>query len=165
MIMDSKGKLFGKISIVDLLVIILILAAIVGGYFRFNGKNSEVVIEDTEFYYSISINKIMSYNKDKLLESVGTPFKLDEKVESTMGVLVDATAQPAYDYMTMDDGSVVLAEVPDRYDVLLTFKVNGKVNEFGYYTPEMFEICAGKENTIKNIYCNVIGYIQKVWTN
>ena len=35
MIIDDKGKLFGKISIIDLLVVCLILAGIAGAYYKF----------------------------------------------------------------------------------------------------------------------------------
>lgn len=162
MLMDSKGKLFGKISIVDILIVVLIAAAACGAYFRFHGNNSEIVANDAEFYYVIEIKNIRETNKDMLLKSIGTPFELAGKVQSTMGELVDANAKIAVDYVTKTDGEIVAAEIPERYDVTLKFKVLGRINEFGFFTPEMHEISAGKEYNIKNKYCQVSGFVQQV---
>lgn len=164
MIFDSKGKIFGKVSIVDAVVVLLILAAVVGAYFRFNGSNAEVVANDEEFFYTIQINNIRAENKDLLLKSIGTPFKLSGKISSTMGELIDATAVGAESEMIINDGTVIRAAIPERYDVTLQFKVLGKVNEYGFYTPEMHEICAAKDYDIKNIYCSVTGMVLKVWS-
>ena len=164
MLMDSKGKLFGKVSIVDIVIVLLIVAAIVGAYFRFHGKSSEVVANDAEFYYVIKINNIQASNKDMLLKSIGTPFELFGKVQSTMGELIDVKTENAVNSITKNDGTIVNAEIPERFDVTLQFKVLGKTNEYGYFTPEMHEISAGKEYNIKNKYCCVSGMIQKVWS-
>lgn len=164
MILDSKGKIFGKVSIVDVVVVLLIAAAVIGAYFRFSGSNAEVVANDEEFFYTIEINNIRAENKDLLLKSVGTPFKLSGKINSTMGELVDVTVVAAESEMILNDGTVIRAEVPERYDVTLKLKVLGKVNEYGFYTPEMHEISAAKEYEVKNIYCSVTGMVLKVWS-
>lgn len=54
MIIDSKGKLFGKISIIDVLVVVVILAGVVGIGYKFSKSRSplfakgEIVV--TQFY-------------------------------------------------------------------------------------------------------------------
>ena len=40
MIIDEKGKLFGKISIIDIAVILLVILAIVGGIVIYNNTKS-----------------------------------------------------------------------------------------------------------------------------
>ena len=164
MLMDSKGKLFGKISIVDIAVIVILIVAIAGAYIRFNSNKPAVVSNDTEFYYTISINNIRESNKNLLENSIGTTFSMDGKITSTMGELVDVKVSDAKGTITKTDGNIVSATVPGRYDVKLTLKVLGNVNDYGYFTPDTFEICAAKEYNIKNIYCSVTGVVDKVWT-
>jgi len=163
MLLNSKGKLFGKVSIVDILVVILIVVAIVGAYVRFNGNNVGAVNQTSEFYYQITIREIRETNKDLLINSVGTDFRLAGKISSSMGTLTDVKAEEAVCEVEKTDGAIVSAVVPEKYDVVLTLKVTGSENDTGYYTPEMYEVCAGKEVTLANINCNVTGYIDKVW--
>ncbi|MEE1043230.1 MAG: DUF4330 family protein [Clostridia bacterium] len=163
MLFNSKGKLFGKVSIVDILVIILIVVAIAGAYVRFNGNNVGAVTKTTEFNYMITIREIRETNKNLLLDSVGTDFRLDGKISSSMGTLTNVEVRDAIAEVEKTDGTIVSAAVPEKYDVVLTLKVNGTETDTGYFTPEMYEVCAGKEITLTNIKCNVTGYIDKVW--
>ena len=163
MLFNSKGKLFGKVSIVDIIVVVLIVVAIAGAYVRFSGNTAASVNETSEFYYQITIKEIRETNKDLLLDSIGTDFRLGGKVNSTMGTLVNAVAGDAVSFIEKTDGAIVSAVVPEKYDVVLTLKVNGSEDDTGYYTPELYEICAGKQVTITNIYCSVFGVIDRVW--
>ena len=164
MLFDSKGKVFGKVSIVDIAVIVLVVLAVVGAYFRFSGNNTSVVSNDSEFYYSITAKGIRETNKNLLENSIGTDFRLAGKISSSMGELVDVKVSNAKDIVTKTDGTIILAEVPEKYDVELILKVVGNVNDSGYFTPETHEICAAKKYDITNIYCAVSGIVNKVWT-
>ncbi len=163
MLMNSKGKLFGKVSIVDIIVILLIILAIVGAYFRFNGNNVVAVNKTTEFYYTFSIKEVRETNKNLLEDSVGTAFRLSGKVSSSMGELVGVEVTDAKKIIALSDGSVVNATVPEKYDVVMTFRVDGLMSESGYFTPEMHEICVGKYYMITNINCLVNGIVEKIW--
>lgn len=164
MLFNSKGKLFGKISIIDILVLVIVVVAIVGAYFRFQGNNVAAENVTSEFYYTISINEIRESNKNLLEKSIGTDFRLDGKISSSMGTLQSVEVTDATIPVEKTDGTVVSALVPEKYNVKLTFKVLGTEDSSGYYTPELHEICAGKEYSITNLYCSVIGFADKVWT-
>lgn len=166
MLGNSKGKLFGKVSIIDIIVIVLIVVAVVGAYFRFKGNNVVAVNKTTEFYYTISIKEIRETNKNLLVksESENTAFRLDNKINSTMGELINVEVSDAVGIIEMPDGSIVKATIPEKYDVKLTLKVKGSKSDSGYFTPEMQEICVGKQYPIANINCSVIGIVEKIWT-
>ena len=164
MLFDSKGKVFGKVSIVDIAVVAVILLAIVAGYLRFSGTNTATVSNNTEFYYTITAKNIRETNKNLLEQSIGTAFRLGGKGNSSMGELIDVESADAEASITKTNGEIVMAQIPEKYDVTLTLKVVGNVNENGYFTPEAHEICAAKEYNITNIYCNLTGFVNKVWT-
>ena len=92
-----------------------------------------------------------------------TPFKLDGKISSSMGKLIDVKVDNAVKVVEKTDGTVAVSEIPEKYDVTLTLEVNGYQSETGYFTPENHEICAGKEYSIANIYCLVEGVVNEVW--
>ena len=97
MILNSKGKFFNKINIIDVLIIILVIVALIGAYFRFNGDNIVAENKPCTFKYTITIRDIREQNKDLLEESkkTKTPFVLDGKINSTMGKLIDVHVSEA----------------------------------------------------------------------
>ncbi len=165
MILNSKGKFFNKINIIDVLIIILVIIALAGAYFRFNGNNIVAENKPSTFKYTITIREIREQNKNLLEESKNaqTPFILDGKISSTMGKLIDIEVNEAVKEVEKTDGTVVNAIVPDKYDVTLTLEVAGYKSDSGYFTPENFEICAGKKYSISNIYCIVEGVVNEVY--
>ena len=165
MILNSKYKFFNKINIIDVLIIILVIIALAGAYFRFNGNNVVAENEPCTFKYTITIRDIREQNKDLLEEGKNeqTPFILDGKISSTMGKLIDIKVNEAVKEVEKTDGTVVHAIVPDKYDVTLTLEVAGYKSDLGYFTPENFEVCAGKEYSISNIYCLVEGIVNEVY--
>ena len=120
---------------------------------------------DTPFYYSIVIREIREENKNLLVKSQSeqTPFILDGKISSTMGKLVDIKVSDTEKIVEISDGTLVNTSVPEKYDVTLVLEVNGYESDSGYYTPENFEICAGKKYSIANIYSLVEGVVEEVW--
>ena len=165
MILSSKGKFFNKVNIIDILIILVIIVAIIGAYFRFNGKNVVTENETTTFCYSIVIREIREENKNLLVKSQSeqTSFILDGKISSTMGKLVDIKVSDTEKIVEISDGTLVNTSVPEKYDVTLVLEVDGYESDSGYYTPENFEICAGKKYSIANIYSLVEGVVEEVW--
>ena len=172
MLMNSNGKLFGKVSIIDLLVILLVIIAIVGAYFRLtqtakpndsSEANKQVVLKTTDFYYTINIKEIREVNKNKLVESVNSEFCLNGDVTFTMGTLVGVDVSDSVATITLTDGSIVQAEIPEKYDVALTFKISGYEKDDGYFTPQMYELCVGRSYSISSLYSTVYGTIEKIW--
>ena len=164
MIIDSKGKLFGKISIVDIIAVVLIIGAIAGVYLKFFGKSSEALADDCTFYYTLKAEAVRQANVDAIKKSLKTEFDLDdEHVVSTMGVLTEVKVETAKGTITKTDGTDISAEKPDKYDVYLTFKVDGKSTDEAYFTNELRELSVGSVYNIKSKYCTFSGYIQKIW--
>ena len=163
MLLNSKGKILNKVNIVDILIILLVVVAIIGAYFRFKGSNVVAENESCEFYYSLTVREVRESNKNLLENSIDTSFRLDGKISSSMGTLISVESTEATAEIEKTDGSVVSAVVPGKYDVVLTFKVNGYKNDTGYLTPEMQEVCAGKTYSIMNIYSSVEGIVNKIW--
>jgi len=62
----------------------------------------------------------------------------------------------------MADGSIVNAEVPGRYDMVLRLKLNGRINEQGYFTPQLKSIGGGGEISFKGKWFSAEGYILRV---
>lgn len=159
---DANGKLFGKISIVDLIVVLAVLIAMGGIYVRFYGGPTKTVVQNSTFYYTMSVKNIRASNRDALLKSIGGNFYLNEKITGDMGKLIDAETLPADTSLEKVTGEIITAKIPERYDMILTFEMNGKVNDRGYFSPSLEDISAGIAYNIKGKYSAVTGTIQSV---
>lgn len=163
MLMDSKGKVFGKVSIVDILVVVALIVVAAGVFVRFQGAAGKAISKETTFHYSMVLREFRTPTKLALEQSIGKDFFLNEKKQSDMGKLLRAEFVPAKKPLEKADGTTIDATVPDRFDVVLTFEIKGKENDTGYYSNQLQEITAGTNHVIKSKGVTCFGTILKVW--
>lgn len=157
MIIDTKGKIFGKISIVDICVVLIIIIGALGAYFTIstvNGgaisQNSKVVLNSSapvlEATITFELKGVRDVTRDSLLEG-------DEVFETEDNKFIGTINEVTYKAATKDyvaaDGSIYIAEIPESYDVMVTVDAKGKKTSSGFYTESDLQILYGKEIEIK----------------
>jgi hypothetical protein len=130
MLTDKKGKLFGRLNIIDFtaLLVVLLLIAGIGYKYVFSGVKSITDNPDL-LQYTVSITDVRNYSVDAL--EINDKI-YDAKTDTYMGKIVGKEVRPYKDYITKTDGNVVLAEKPGRFEVLLTLEVPGVENAYGF---------------------------------
>lgn len=130
MLLDEKGKLFGKISIIDIGVLLLIIALLGGAYYRFFAldKGNAAAKYDT-LEYKILLRAVRKYTVDAI--EIGADI-YDVKTDSSMGKIVNKEILPATEQLTKADGTMVIAEKPGRFNVLVTIQVPGVETEYHF---------------------------------
>ena len=130
MLMDEKGRLFGKISIVDIGVLLLIAVLIGGVYFKFFmvDKDQNAAKFDT-IEYKVLVEEVRQQSVDAI--EIGADI-YDVKTNSPMGRITDIEVLPATDQLTKADGTMVIAEKPERFNVLITIRVPGIETKYGF---------------------------------
>ncbi|MGE5632710.1 MAG: DUF4330 domain-containing protein [Caulobacteraceae bacterium] len=130
MVLDEKGRLFGKISIVDIAVLLVLIGLAAGVYYKFFmvDKDHNAAKFDT-LEYKIIVEEVRQQSVDAI--EVGADI-YDVKTDSYMGKIVSKEALPATDQLTKADGTVVIAEKPERFNVLVTIRVPGVENKYGF---------------------------------
>ncbi len=163
MLMDNKGKLFGKISIVDILIVLAVIVCIVGVYVRFVAQPEKVQIQTQTFTYKVLVRDIRDVSVEGLKQSIGTTFLLNEKGRSdVVGTLVDVQTTNDSEPIIKNDGTVVMAEKPTKYKVLLTMELDGIVSDSGYYTTDYKSIGVGADLLFTNKYISTSGKITEI---
>jgi hypothetical protein len=129
MLLDEKGRLFGRISIIDIGVLLLIIALIGGVYYKFFfvDKNQNAAKFDT-LEYKILVEEVRQATVDAI--EIGANI-YDVKTDTPMGKIVSKEVLPATDQLTKADGTMVIAEKPGKFNVLVTIQVPG--NETRHY--------------------------------
>ncbi len=159
----AKKKVMG-FNLIDLLCVALIIVMAVGVYIRFFADN-KTVVADSEYYYTMEVKGIRQKALDQLNKSVNAPFTLDEKLTDEMGVLISVVPSDSMIDYAKKNGEIIQVQNPDRYDVMLTFRMKGKVNDSGYYTPGLRGINLSTWYAVRSKWTVVFGQVVKVWQN
>lgn len=114
-IIDKKGKLFGLINIIDLIFILIVIVAIVGGAKKLGG--TRIVNEGTKkgqvTYMVYNVRKVTADNI-----RIGDQLRHYDK-GTYIGEIVDKKVEAATQ-KTDWQGKWTNAELPDRYTVFIT---------------------------------------------
>ncbi|NLX61108.1 MAG: DUF4330 domain-containing protein [Tissierellia bacterium] len=124
-IIDNKGKLFGIINVVDLVVILLVALVLYGGFTRLK-KSPTAEAESKKALVTLEISDVRNATVDGI--QVGDPLYHYDK-GTFFGTIVDKKVEPYKEPVESGDGRWVLAEVPGKYVVTLTVEAEAKDTE------------------------------------
>lgn len=132
--MNKNGKLFGKISIIDIIVVVCIVVLAFGLYSHFTSSSDAVTSSSkTKVEFVYKVKSVRDFTVDALKK--GGPM-YDKETKEYMGEIIGVTADIARMEIGLIDGSYKEVEVPEKYDVYVTVQVDGKANSLGFYTNE-----------------------------
>ena len=157
--MDKNGRIGGKLSIIDLGVIILIIAAIAGLCVRFMSGTTTAVTSDVRFRYVVKINSVREYTVEALKKGGITT---DKKAETELGEITDVTVGDAKMQSTTADGKIEWSNLPDRYTCNVTIEADGRESEDGYILDDTTELSVGRTVDIVTKYVKTTGEIISV---
>lgn len=148
---DEKGKLFGKVNLVDLVVIISIIVLIISIGFRMFGGNSEVANEFSEnktLRYIVRVESVRDYGMVRVGDVI-----FDKNTSTEIGVITDIDKKQTEVYLSLDTAEVKLATVENRYDLEITLEVeDGLVTEEGAFANPTFQLLVGTRKAIHSKY-------------
>lgn len=159
MLIDSKGKLFGKISIVDVLIVVMVLGVLAGvGYkFRKSGTSTPFAKKDTVqvTFYHYEVNDFIDGSI-----KVGDPVK-DKATGTVFGKVSSVKFDKAISTGTNSEGQMVAASNPKFRSVTITVDGEGVFGDQGvsfdstsYFVGSSVEIRVGNSTLwafVKNL--------------
>ena len=151
---DEEGRLFGRISVIDILLVILVAVLVFAAFGRREKVDEAVVSEVGEpFEYQIKVRGLRDVSADSFREGdalfefdTDTPIGVIEKIEKTSSL----------SEVTMPDGSVPVIEIEDRYDVVLTVRTQGFITSGRYFADGIYELSTNAPRAFYSKYntCN-----------
>lgn len=126
-IVDEKGKLFGKINLIDLLVILLVLAVAAVLVLKVFGKNTGLPGTDVkeQIEYTVKVPQVQEAVFKAVQEEVktgGESAQLMANGEMLDGYVISVSAEPHLEPVNMEDGSIVSSAQPGYVDVNVTIR-------------------------------------------
>lgn len=146
MFLDEKGRLFGRISVIDIGVLLLIIALLGGVYYKFFmvDKNQNAAKFDT-LEYKILVEEIRQQSVDAI--EIGANI-YDVKTDTPMGKIVNKEVLPATEQLIKADGTVVIAEKPGKFNVVVTIQVPGVETRYHYRANGRIDLNRGSEQVM-----------------
>ena len=128
---DRNGRLFGKLSVLDVAVVLLFVAMVVGFVMRGGTPTAvQVLAANEEFEVVLSVERVRMYSVDAV--NIGDIFF--EQHAALLGEVIDYWYEPADDIVRLDDGTLVVMESEYRYNLFVRLRVQGFISgTSGFY--------------------------------
>jgi hypothetical protein len=125
---DKNGKIGGKVSIIDLLIVLVLLAALAFVGYRFIKKDRSGVINTQDYYLSMTGSEVSNF----VVENVEMGARvLDEAENNVLGYVTDVQTGPGYHYGLDDDGQTAAIFPEDYSSITVTCKGTGTLDPNG----------------------------------
>ncbi len=140
MIIDKQGKLFGKISIVDLFIVLVIILACALLGFKIAG-NKSAGAESSQRTYVVKVEGV----KANSFEYIKKGSVLSDDTGTAMGKVENIRAETAVNFLKNSQGQFVEIENPERIDVYITVIGEGRVVDGSFFLDGKSELLIGSE--------------------
>lgn len=161
-LIDEKGRLFGKINFIDIIVVLLVIFLLTAVCYKLLGPNlPDSVIAQGEITATVKCtfkteNVAKSFKKGQTLV-FGTDYIPEAKI-------TDVTYTPS-DYITSDyQGNVRVVKHPLLKDILITIHAKTNTNA-AILKVGTQELCMGKKFTVKTHTQDIDGTVESITLN
>lgn len=139
-IMDNNGRLFGKISVIDVLVILVVAVMA----FALHVKNNSLSVTSTNAPGTTITVTVLAENLDlQVADAVAVGDKMYDKDHSTSGAIGKITSIERLDATKTEklgNGTYAQLSNADGCNLLITLECSGSVNEGRYSINRVYEL-------------------------
>ena len=161
-IIDNNGRLFGKISIIDVVVLLLAVVLATALYMKTHTKphtSTEIASDTITFTYFC--RGIPEYVKDGL--RVGDQiFDVENLAVGSLGEIVDLQFFPGTEYKKTDSGFVGFVPVEECVDILVTVRGQGIITGDTYQINRIYPIGINANRNYCTPYVMLKGIVASV---
>jgi hypothetical protein len=148
-IIDERGRLFGKISVIDLVVIAVIAVLAAAAYTKFNVlENTVMTTKTVPTRYTVLVKNGRQTTADML--RVGDKFFSENGLAAGTVTAVDVT--PATVVSSVLDGTSTVGSIEGRVDITLTIEAQCSVTNGRYYVDRTYELNVNNEQKFRTKY-------------
>lgn len=163
---DEKGRIFGKVNIIDILVVLLVLAVAAAVIFKAGGgevtKADQLAnAEMKDISYTVLCRMVHNDVANHVVENaVGQQLMSNgELVESCF--IEDVQRAPYYESFLTDSGEVLQVENPTYCDLIITVSGQAPYGENSFHVGSQ-EVRVGKAHIMKTVDFEINGTVTEL---
>lgn len=107
-------------------MLVLLIAVAFFVFNRYIGKRVISTVATREITFKLFVNNVRNVTTDAI--QVGDKL-MHSETNQMVGEIIEKEVMPSRKHVTTEDGTIVNAEIPERYDVFLTVKADGTVTD------------------------------------
>lgn len=160
-IIDEHGRVFGKVSIIDFFVILIVIVIGAALYVKFNvlDATNKTAASDT-ITYTVTIYGVRGYTADAI--ETGDILYDKNGGANPVGTVTDVQKADAKKASEKADGTIVMGDYMGRYDVTLTVTANGTKNDGRCLVNKIYELNVNSVRTFKTKFCTFEAAITEI---
>lgn len=170
MIIDEKGKLFGKISIIDILVIVLVVVGVLGIGVAYKQIKANGILTENKSLFGEQTDLdtlVVTMRLEEVREATVSAIKVGDEIFAVdtgkyLGEITSVSTEPATRVGADIYGNVFEAEVPEKIDAILTVSVPGKLTDGGYMSQSNIHLAYDATMEIKTPTIQTYPKIEKI---
>ncbi len=158
-LIDNRGRLFGKINLIDFLLILVVLAAVAFGAYKLTKDQDFTIIAPEKKvivqFYANGLYPFVTANMKEgdLIRTLDT--------NDPIGKIVRIDKRPAINLVPTADGRMVISNVPEKDSVYIDVEGNAKLSN-GVLMAGSTPLLVGNELKIKGTSFTVQSVISRV---
>ena len=160
--MDRDGRLFGKISIVDVIVLLVVAAMVAAVYVKTHKPQTGSNVGTTTVVYQMELENQPEY----MLDAIQVGDQMFDKERSTggsLGTITDIQVSDGTYEAKLDDGTYEIVPAQGRYNLLLTIEGQGLIDENGnYLLNRVYNLGVNSSREFNNKYGLFLGRIVSI---
>ena len=161
-IIDRNGRLFGKISIIDLLVILVVLVMAAALYVKTNHKEiTSTTTVNTPITYQMLVRGVRTYVADAV-QAGDLIYDPDRSSGGALGTITAVELQDGGKLAEFKDGTIETVPVEDGVDMLLTIEGSGLISDGRYIINRVYDIGVNSSRTFATKYAQFTGTIVQI---
>lgn len=144
---DTKGRLFGFINILDLIVLALIIG--LGAVFALRTATNETVTligANQTFYITFRIERVRDFS----VAAVKEGDIIYEQYAQVLGKTVKVWTETPHEVVVLNDGTAEYFPMEGKYDLFITIEATGTSNSGGFYVNGNNQVSSGKDMKIQS---------------
>ena len=161
-IIDKNGRLFGKISVIDVMVILVVAVIGVALYLKTNTMtHTSTATANDIINYQIYIRGVGDNVKDALrLED--QIFDEDRGNSGCLGVIKNIEVLPGTEMISFDDGTVSIVSSEGTDDLLLTIQGEGLISGKSYALNRIYDLGVNSARNFCTHYARFTGTVYSI---
>jgi hypothetical protein len=147
-VIDKQGRLFGKLSIIDIAVLVVIIGLLIGlGYRRLSSKAAVIVNADTKFYVTLVVERIRDFSLEAIDEG---DIIYEQYAQQPFGKIVATETEQSKEVLKKPDGTISYVPMEQKFNLYATLECTGNVGDNGYYVNGNSQIAIGSDLRIQS---------------
>ena len=161
-IIDNNGRLFGKISIIDVIVLLVAVVLAAALYMKTNTMThtSTAPTYDT-ITYTVICHGMPSYVEDSI--RVGDSIYDEDNLNvGSLGEIIDVQYLPGTEFVKIDDGTASYVPKENSVNVLLTIRGKGSVEGNNYMLNRIYHLGVNANRNLCTPYVHLRGIVASI---